>query len=893
MGATNALSITAAGGTPSLTYQWYSNVANNNTTGSIIAGSTASAYTPPSSTSGTLYYYCIVSASGNGCGSATSNAVSVFIPSTLVSGTHNTTALSVCVGYNPAALTILAPTTGMSPYTYQWQLNGVNISGETSLSYDAAAINTPGTYSYSCVTTDYCGNSVSSSPKVITVIADPSITSQPAASSTVCPNDVLSLSIFGAGGTPSLTYQWYSNTSASTTGGTIITGATSATYTVPTTISGTYYFYCVISSSGSGCNAVTSNLSTVIVSPGTPTTPGTIGGTQTQCPGIAGQTYSIAAVANATTYTWSVPTGWIITAGAGTNSITVTTGSVSQNGTISVTAGNSCGTSASSTLAVTSSPDIWLGTVNSDWSNINNWSCGVPTSITNVLINSGVTNMPIVDINTPAECNDLTISSGANLSIAPSKALTVYGILANNAGNTGLILQSDINGTASLIHNTSAVPATVQRYIRGNSEDWHFLSSPIIAQSISGSWLPSGTYGNGTGYDLYLWNEQNSCWIYKNNTTSAINWTTVHPGNNFEVGRGYLYSVQAQNPTKTFVGNLNNSTQNIALANSGTNLSLKGFNLIGNPYCSSIDWQSSSGWSRSNLTTSGSGYDMWIWNPVANNYGICNSASGSGTNGITRYIAPMQGYFVLASGAGNLTINNNVRTHINASNWKEETLDEKSVSVVVKSDAGNGFDESRINFGFTGPIDGAIKLFSRLETAPSLYMPINENLFSIQNLTNTIEYPSVPISFKSGVDGKYTLTCQFDASNFGTIMLEDKLLSKIQNLKYNPVYHFNSLKKDNEERFVLHFGPEAGIAGNELPAIIYSYSNQVKIDLSLVEDETDVMIYNMMGQLLYKSKLQGKVLSIINFNIPNQMLNVHVFNSKGKKNQKVGLFKVE
>src|SRR6185437_12103738 len=62
------------------------------------------------------------------------------------------------------------------------------------------------------------------------------------------------------------------------------------------------------------------------------------------------------AVANATTYTWTVPAGWIITDGAGTTSITVTTGAAGQNGNVTVTAGNSCGTSAARTLAVTINP---------------------------------------------------------------------------------------------------------------------------------------------------------------------------------------------------------------------------------------------------------------------------------------------------------------------------------------------------------------------------------------------------------------------------------------------------------------------------------------------------------------------------------------------------------
>ena len=113
---------------------------------------------------------------------------------------------------------------------------------------------------------------------------------------------------------------------------------------------------------GNSCGTSTASSLAVTVNPGTPAHPGAITGTTPQCPGLTGQTYSISAVTNATTYTWTVPTGWSITAGAGTTSITVTTGAAGQNGNITVTAGNSCGTSAASTLAVTVNPGITIDT---------------------------------------------------------------------------------------------------------------------------------------------------------------------------------------------------------------------------------------------------------------------------------------------------------------------------------------------------------------------------------------------------------------------------------------------------------------------------------------------------------------------------------------------------
>jgi hypothetical protein len=79
---------------------------------------------------------------------------------------------------------------------------------------------------------------------------------------------------------------------------------------------------------------------------------GTISGITTHCPSLTGQTYSIAAVPGALSYTWTTPTGWTITSGQGTTSITVTTGVLGQNGNITVISTNNCGNSAARSLAV-------------------------------------------------------------------------------------------------------------------------------------------------------------------------------------------------------------------------------------------------------------------------------------------------------------------------------------------------------------------------------------------------------------------------------------------------------------------------------------------------------------------------------------------------------------
>ena len=113
------------------------------------------------------------------------------------------------------------------------------------------------------------------------------------------------------------------------------------------TTSGTYYVWLAHYS----CSNLTNNqILTYKYTCNTPAQPSTITGTLDPIPGATGQTYSVTNVSGVT-YTWSVPSGWTITAGQGTNSITVTVGST--NGNISVTPSNGCGNGTARTTATT------------------------------------------------------------------------------------------------------------------------------------------------------------------------------------------------------------------------------------------------------------------------------------------------------------------------------------------------------------------------------------------------------------------------------------------------------------------------------------------------------------------------------------------------------------
>jgi hypothetical protein len=266
---------------------------------------------------------------------------------------------SVTIGVNPSnnicagnSVTFTAaPNNGGSAPSYQWKINGVNSGTDSYLFNSSSLINTD------IVTVVLTSNATCASPinatsnqikMTVNDILTPSV-SISSSTTTICPGNSVNFSATPINGGSNPNYQWKVNN--------LNVGTDSATYSTTSLNDGD--IVTVELTSNAICvspTKTTSNSITITVNPAIPTTPLSISGIATQCPSLNNQTYSIAAVTNATIYNWTVPSGWTITGGQGTTSINVTTGNSGQNGNISVTAGNSCGTSAVSTLAVTVSP---------------------------------------------------------------------------------------------------------------------------------------------------------------------------------------------------------------------------------------------------------------------------------------------------------------------------------------------------------------------------------------------------------------------------------------------------------------------------------------------------------------------------------------------------------
>ena len=271
-GTIDPLTVAYTGGVGTATYQWYSNTTNANSGGTLIIGATNSSYTPAAfTTAGTYYFYATVTLSGNGCGSTTSNTAEVIVVADPVVDTQALATQTLCQNSIPTDLTI-SVSGGIGTFNYQWYSNTTNstsggtvIPGETNSAYTPPTTTVGTQYYYCVITQSGVGCNVTSAVAQVIIVPAPTITTQPASSS-VCENGTPTLlTVAYTNGTGTPTYQWFSNTTNNTIGGTAIAGATADSYSPPSTSVGTLYYYCEITFTSGGCTSVLSTTAEVVI----------------------------------------------------------------------------------------------------------------------------------------------------------------------------------------------------------------------------------------------------------------------------------------------------------------------------------------------------------------------------------------------------------------------------------------------------------------------------------------------------------------------------------------------------------------------------------------------------------------------------------------------------
>jgi len=525
----------------------------------------------------------------------------------------------------------------------------------------------------------------------------------------------------------------------------------------------------------------------------------------------------------------------------------------SVTGTIAVGAGPKA---FGNFISIYSGEDTWTGAINTDWNTAGNWSADVvPTSGYNVTI-PNVTNDPIVNqiMGSPATCHNLTINNSGSLTINAGKAITVSGNITNDGT---LTIKSDASNIGSLLNSgTITVSGTfnIERYLSTNgSSRWEYVSSPVV--------LASSSLFTSASHALYYADEANNAWVSILNASPQN--MTILKG----YTRKYVNGQGDGDAVKTFTGVLNTGSQSIGLTRTESAPGAQhGWNLVGNPYPSSMDWNASSGWTKTNI-------DNAIYFRTNGNYG--SYISGVGTNGGTQYIPPMQAFWVRVSSGntiGTLACNNNVRVHNNHNIYKTTSLD-NTLHLTATNNANGLTDDTYIRFNQDATDDfdsqyDAYKMFAADSAYPQVYTNNSTDDISINSLSELTGERTVPLGFKTSISGQFTLTADMVSSfidNGNTVYLEDIQNGIFKDLSVNNTYQFTSGITTGLTRFVLHFNPTiTNITENVETGIeIFSSNNEVHIS-SMEMLDGDVAVYDMLGQVVASRHLSGSTSCIFN-----------------------------
>src|SRR5260221_7051936 len=260
----------------------------------------------------------------------------------------------------------------------------------------------------------------------------------------------------------------------------------------------------------------------------------TITAAQTICTGSTPATLTGATTSGAPVYYWESSTTSSLSgfaAASGTNNASSYTAPALAQTTWyqrSVTEAGCTGIAVPLQITVTAGAG-WHGSTDTNWHNAANWCNGVPTASADVVINSGVLNMPTISTGS-AVCRDLTISTGATVTIAGATLtldikgnFTSNGTLAANASSivgfsgttqqtvTGstpptfndLIINNTFGTSPQLILSTFAIVNSTLTMTSGNTNlsGYTFTLGPSAGAPGTLSYS-SGWFYNG---DLIRW----------------------------------------------------------------------------------------------------------------------------------------------------------------------------------------------------------------------------------------------------------------------------------------------------------------------------------------------------------------------------------------------------
>jgi hypothetical protein len=522
---------------------------------------------------------------------------------------------------------------------------------------------------------------------------------------------------------------------------------------------------------------------------------------------------------------------------------------------------------------------------------------------------------------------DLTITGNTSLSGAVNITNKVEVLSGTLTTDGNLTLKSDASGTASIGNSAGTISGniTVERYIPGGASRrrTRFLASPVVGGTAL-QWRNNGTNATGLGIQITgnggasnsfdVSNNTNnpaSAWTYTQGATvsssgsNGSDWTGFTTGSmSLTNGQGYRVLVRGDRMTNlspTPGDPINTTSTNTTISVSGTypgssvvvsttrnETFSNGWNLVGNPYPSPINWSA---------VTKGSDVDAsyWVYNPSSGTYVSHNGTSGTATN----LIASGQGFFVrrntgTTGSLGDITFSEASKTTGNGHFLGKSQIQE--FEYIMKYDSNNydgnlvvfdaNYSDADDNFDTDKLSNASINICTK--NANGRRLSIN-SLKPIEN-----EEKVIPIDVSYSVLAKYTLEfARMESLNNLEVLLKDKYLNKTVIVTPELKYAFELTSDSNstgENRFEFIFRKSATGLNAELSSsnnfIVFPNPANNVLNLSLTttkEDNYNFTIYNQLGAEVNAGNLDFNAKRTHALNIENLSNGVYFIQVKNGK----------
>lgn len=598
----------------------------------------------------------------------------------------------------------------------------------------------------------------------------------------------------------------------------------------------------------------------------------------------------------------------------------------------------------------------WTGATNTSWANTGNWATSVvPNSGVSINLSTGLPNYPVLTSGTVA-IHNLTLNSGTSLTVnnaeliisgnitnngtfnATNGTVQFNGIVAQNippsvfSGNliknltlnnsngvslngtlgvTGILkaTSGDFNtgGFLTLVSNSSGTALVdgsgggeilgnlvMQRYL-DSTFGYKYLSSPFQSSKVSELYDDIDFSPSFPVFYKYDENQSASGWITYTDTSQVL--TPM---------KGYAVNFGSAGSQKTIdiTGTVNNGSMELVLYNHNKSIT-QGFNLVGNPYPSPIDWNAGSGWTKTNIDNALYFFDAGSADEYLGTYS--SYINGVSSNGIAdNIIGSMQGFFVHTSNGsfpvtGTLKIGNGARV-----NNLTEILHKKDTQPVwpqlrlkcyfegakTKSDDAVFY----LNNEFTSNFDkegDALKLMNTNTSVPNLYGISDDlrklSISAIPTLKDSLHIFPLGLNMLKG--GKMIISLQeiIKWTEAYKVYLYDAQTRDLQNLKDNPAYSFVAKPGLDESRFSLVFSLKdiQYLSGSQNEFKVYERDGNLYFSLNPLIAEAHITLSNMMGQIVYKQKISGNTEQLLETTNAQGLYILSVSTARGISSRKI------